>query len=68
LKDKIIHQSFPDIEKPFAGLFAVIGSFPYNTSSQIFFKILGWREEADCMFQKKGGTTGSSLRRTMAAL
>jgi len=37
LNDKIIHQSFLDIEKPFDERFAVIGNFPYNISSQILF-------------------------------
>ena len=33
-----------DLEKVFAGDFCVIGNFPYNISSQIFFKILDYRE------------------------
>ena len=56
LKDKIIHQSFLDIEKPFQGYFTVIGNFPYNISSQILFKILDWKEDVECvigMFQKE---------------
>lgn len=56
LKDKIIHQSFLEIEKPFEGNFTVIGNFPYNISSQILFKVLEWKEEVDCvigMFQKE---------------
>ena len=56
LKNKIIHQSFLDIEKPFEGKFTVIGNFPYNISSQILFKILEWKEDAECvigMFQKE---------------
>jgi 16S rRNA (adenine1518-N6/adenine1519-N6)-dimethyltransferase len=56
LKNKIIHQSFLDIEKPFAGKFTVVGNFPYNISSQIVFKILEWKEEVECMigmFQKE---------------
>ena len=28
------------------GEFAVIGNFPYNISSQIFFKILDYKEQA----------------------
>src|SRR5436190_3338423 len=40
LDGKIIHQSFLEIEKPFAGSFTVIGNFPYNISTQILFKIL----------------------------
>ena len=56
LKDRIIHQSFLDIEKPFEGKFTVIGNFPYNISSQILFKILEWKEDVECMigmFQKE---------------
>lgn len=44
------------LEKVFAGSFAVIGNFPYNISSQIFFKILDYREqvpEVVCMIQKE---------------
>jgi 16S rRNA (adenine1518-N6/adenine1519-N6)-dimethyltransferase len=56
LKDKIIHQSFLDIEKPFEGSFTVIGNFPYNISTQILFKILEWKDDVPCvigMFQKE---------------
>jgi 16S rRNA (adenine1518-N6/adenine1519-N6)-dimethyltransferase len=56
LKDKIIHQSFLDIEKPFNEPFNVIGNFPYNISTQILFKILEWKDEVPCiigMFQKE---------------
>ncbi len=56
LREKIIHQSFLDIEKPFEGSFTVIGNFPYNISSQILFKILEWKEDVECvigMFQKE---------------
>ncbi|MEP6749147.1 MAG: 16S rRNA (adenine(1518)-N(6)/adenine(1519)-N(6))-dimethyltransferase RsmA [Bacteroidota bacterium] len=56
LKDKIIHQSILDIEKPFDGKFTVVGNFPYNISSQIVFKILEWKEDVECMigmFQKE---------------
>jgi 16S rRNA (adenine1518-N6/adenine1519-N6)-dimethyltransferase len=51
-----LHQNFPQlkniwsedflkspIEQKFAANFSVIGNFPYNISSQIFFKILGIR-------------------------
>ena len=40
LADKIIHQSFLDMDKPFDEPFTVIGNFPYNISTQILFKIL----------------------------
>jgi 16S rRNA (adenine1518-N6/adenine1519-N6)-dimethyltransferase len=56
LKDKIIHQSFLDIEKPFDGKFTVVGNFPYNISSQIVFKVLEWKADVECMigmFQKE---------------
>lgn len=56
IKEKIIHQSFLDIEKPFDGPFTVVGNFPYNISTQILFKLLDWRGEVECMvgmFQKE---------------
>ena len=56
LQGKIIHQSFLEIDKPFAGKFTVIGNFPYNISTQILFKTLEWKEEVECtigMFQKE---------------
>lgn len=56
LKEKIIHRSFLDIEKPFEGRFTVVGNFPYNISTQILFKILEWRQGVECMigmFQKE---------------
>ena len=40
----------------FKGPFCVIGNFPYNISSQIFFKILDYREQVPqvvCMIQKE---------------
>ena len=56
LRDKLIHQSFLDMEKPFAESFVVIGNFPYNISSQILFRVLEWRESVPAligMFQKE---------------
>jgi len=56
LRDKIIHQDFLELEKPFEGKFTVIGNFPYNISSQILFKILEWKQDVECMigmFQKE---------------
>lgn len=44
------------LEKVFQGSFAVIGNFPYNISSQIFFKILDYRDavpEVVGMLQKE---------------
>ena len=45
LADKIIHQSFLDMEKPFEEPFTVIGNFPYNISTQILFKVLEWKDD-----------------------
>lgn len=56
IRDKIIHKSFLDIEKPFEGNFTVVGNFPYNISTQILFKIVEWRQQVECMvgmFQKE---------------
>lgn len=56
LEDKIIHQSFLDIDPPFSEPFTVVGNFPYNISTQIVFKVLEWKEQVVCMigmFQKE---------------
>lgn len=56
LAEKLIHQSFLEMEKPFDGPFTVIGNFPYNISTQILFKILEWKDDVPCiigMFQKE---------------
>jgi 16S rRNA (adenine1518-N6/adenine1519-N6)-dimethyltransferase len=56
LEDKIIHQSFLDIEPPFEERFTVVGNFPYNISTQILFKVLEWTDKVECvigMFQKE---------------
>ena len=56
LKDKIIGQSFLDIDAPFEEPFTVIGNFPYNISTQILFKVLDWKEKVPVvigMFQKE---------------
>jgi 16S rRNA (adenine1518-N6/adenine1519-N6)-dimethyltransferase len=56
LKEKIIHQSILNIEKPFERKFTVVGNFPYNISTQILFKILEWKDNVECMvgmFQKE---------------
>ena len=56
LLDKIIHQDFLQIEKPFDEPFTVIGNFPYNISTEILFKILDWKDEVPVvigMFQKE---------------
>jgi 16S rRNA (adenine1518-N6/adenine1519-N6)-dimethyltransferase len=56
LKEKIIHDDFLDLDKPFEGKFSVVGNFPYNISTQILFKILEWKGDIECvvgMFQKE---------------
>ena len=56
LKDKIIAQSFLNIDAPFDEPFVVIGNFPYNISTQILFKVLDWRNQVPVvigMFQKE---------------
>ena len=56
LQNKVIHQSFLDMDKPFEEPFVVIGNFPYNISTQILFKLLEWKDEVPCiigMFQKE---------------
>ncbi|GAP72904.1 16S rRNA (adenine(1518)-N(6)/adenine(1519)-N(6))-dimethyltransferase RsmA [Candidatus Symbiothrix dinenymphae] len=58
LKERIIEDDFlaMDLDKLFAGQFCVIGNFPYNISSQIFFKVLEHRDKIPCcagMLQKE---------------
>jgi 16S rRNA (adenine1518-N6/adenine1519-N6)-dimethyltransferase len=56
LKDKIIHQSILEIDKPFEENFTVVGNFPYNISTEIIFKILEWEGSVEAvigMFQKE---------------
>ena len=45
-----------DIREIFAEKFSIIGNFPYNISSQIFFKVLRHRDQVEqvvCMLQKE---------------
>jgi len=45
-----------NLSKLFPGKFSIIGNFPYNISSQIFFKVLETKEqipEVVCMIQKE---------------
>ncbi|HET7179482.1 MAG TPA: 16S rRNA (adenine(1518)-N(6)/adenine(1519)-N(6))-dimethyltransferase RsmA [Chryseosolibacter sp.] len=45
-----------DLSEFFGGRFSIIGNFPYNISSQIFFKVLDNRQRVDqvvCMLQKE---------------
>jgi 16S rRNA (adenine1518-N6/adenine1519-N6)-dimethyltransferase len=58
LEDRIISADFlkSDLSELFPGPFAIIGNFPYNISSQIFFKVLEHRNvvpEVVCMIQKE---------------
>ena len=58
LDGRIIEGDFleMDLGTWFAGRFAVIGNFPYNISSQIFFRLLGYRNQVSevvCMLQKE---------------
>lgn len=58
LAGRIIEGDFlkMDLASRFEGPFAVIGNFPYNISSQIFFHLLDYRDrvpEIVCMLQKE---------------
>ena len=58
MEDRIIEGDFlkMDLGSVFKEHFAIIGNFPYNISSQIFFKILDHRNqvvEIVCMLQKE---------------
>ena len=55
---KLIEADFLKLklERFFSDKFCVIGNFPYNISSQIFFKILDYKEQVPqvvCMIQKE---------------
>ena len=56
--DRIIHEDFLkyDLSCAFNTPFAIIGNFPYNISSQIFFRVLDHRRDVMqvvCMIQKE---------------
>ncbi len=58
LGEKIIQGDFLKLplDKLFGQPFALIGNFPYNISSQIFFKVLDYRDQVPeivCMLQKE---------------
>lgn len=58
LQHKIIEGDFLALNPGgiFQGKFSIIGNFPYNISSQIFFKILDHRDQVEqvvCMLQKE---------------
>ncbi|HYG18943.1 MAG TPA: 16S rRNA (adenine(1518)-N(6)/adenine(1519)-N(6))-dimethyltransferase RsmA [Ohtaekwangia sp.] len=45
-----------DLARIFVGKFSIIGNFPYNISSQIFFKVLAHKDQVEqvvCMLQKE---------------
>lgn len=58
LKERIVEKDFLklDLSTMFPGDFCVIGNYPYNISSQIFFKILDYKDRVPCcsgMIQKE---------------
>lgn len=58
LKGRIIQQDFlkMDLKQLYDGNFCIIGNYPYNISSQIFFKVLDYKESIPCvagMIQKE---------------
>jgi len=58
LKDKIVEGDFLQlgVDQIFSGEFKIIGNFPYNISSQIFFKVLEHHNQVTqvvCMLQKE---------------
>ncbi len=58
LEGKILAEDFLrlDLSKLFTSQFCVIGNYPYNISSQIFFKVLDYKEHIPCcsgMIQKE---------------
>lgn len=58
LEGRIIGEDFLklDLSSLYNGPFCVIGNYPYNISSQIFFKILDYRDQVTCcsgMLQKE---------------
>lgn len=58
LKGRIIEEDFLqlDLDKVFEGKICVIGNYPYNISSQIFFRVLDYKDKVICcsgMLQKE---------------
>lgn len=58
LKGRIVQHDFLklDLSKIYNGNFCIIGNYPYNISSQIFFKVLDYKENIPCvsgMIQKE---------------
>lgn len=58
LQERILEKDFlkMDLTKLYGGDFCIIGNYPYNISSQIFFKLLDSKESVPCcsgMIQKE---------------
>lgn len=58
LEGKVIGEDFLqlDLASMYDGQFCIIGNYPYNISSQIFFKVLDYRDQVVCcsgMLQKE---------------
>jgi len=58
LEDMILEEDFlkMNIDEHITGPFHVVGNFPYNISSQIFFRVLDYRQHIPsvvCMIQKE---------------
>ena len=58
MQGRLMQEDFlkMNLQKVFPGRFGIIGNFPYNISSQIFFKILDHKDcvpEVVCMIQKE---------------
>jgi 16S rRNA (adenine1518-N6/adenine1519-N6)-dimethyltransferase len=56
LREKVIHQDFLEMERPWQEPFTIVGNFPYNISSQILFRVLDWKAQVESvvgMFQKE---------------
>lgn len=58
LKGRIIEGDFLqlDLSKIYTDKFCIIGNYPYNISSQIFFKVLDYKDQVTCcvgMLQKE---------------
>ena len=56
--EQLLHADFlkSDLSTMFQSPFAIIGNFPYNISSQIFFRVLNYKQEVRqvvCMIQKE---------------
>lgn len=78
LAPRLVHGSFLQVDLPqlMRGRFCLIGNFPYNISSQIFFKVLEHKDsvpEVVCMLQKEvaarlAGSPGSKAYGILSVL